>query len=188
MRNLSILIILLIKLLCCSSASSFLLSSNTQWNDLKVTWGLNPFDSKFFVSLPRTEAEAREKGWKREKNCSQVNGNRYMQNGDRAVMLIFNANGIIAGVASGIPKGLPFNFPSKNIRKFFNDEGDLFSLSAYFVDPDSVCSNNKSTRQITGNRLVFKSKEFEVEAPLNINQMNSFWTEGSCFSSMGMDF
>ena len=39
-----------------------------------------------------------------ENNCSQVNGNRYILNGDRAVMLLFNENGNIAGISAGIPK------------------------------------------------------------------------------------
>lgn len=68
--------------------------NNPDWNDLKVTWGINPFSSSHFVKMPRTEAEAIKEGWTREKNCSTVNGNRYMFKGDRAVLLSYNAAGI----------------------------------------------------------------------------------------------
>ena len=59
-----------------------------------------------------------------EKNCSQTNGNRYILNGDRAVMLIFNANGNIAGIGAAVPKNCKenlFSYPSN--RQIF-----LFSI------------------------------------------------------------
>ncbi len=50
------------------------------------------------MSLPRTEQEAIKQGWKKEKDCSQrVKGNRYFLNGDKAVLLIFDQSGKIAG-------------------------------------------------------------------------------------------
>ena len=79
-------------------AQSFLIRDGSDWNDLKVTWGINPFGSNNFVSVPRTEQEAKNKGWKPQKGCSDgVNGNRYVLNSDLSTILIFNANGIIAG-------------------------------------------------------------------------------------------
>jgi hypothetical protein len=118
------------------------------WNDLKVTWsGRNP--SKAFNSLPKTVNDAVLVGWKLEKSCGQVNGNRYILNGDNAVLLIFNAAGNIAGIATKVPKGLPFNFPSLQQQEYFNDEGDFFVITAYFIDPKTVCSqqcSNLSTK------------------------------------------
>jgi hypothetical protein len=99
----------------------------TAWNDLKRTWGVNPFGNNF-VSLPRTQKEATSSGWYLDKNCSQINGNRYTLNGDRSVMLIYSSNGNIAGIAAGIPKNLPFNFPSDKIKPFFADEGSFSFL------------------------------------------------------------
>lgn len=80
-------------------------TKNDAWDDLKVTWGLNPFSSENFVAMPRTETEARSKGWTKEKSCPEVKGNRYMFMGDTANLLIFDANGDIAGIASTLPKG-----------------------------------------------------------------------------------
>jgi len=45
--------------------------------------------------------------------------------------------GNIAGIASSVPKGLPFNFPSIKQQDFFEDQGDSFVISGYFKDPDS---------------------------------------------------
>lgn len=164
------------------------LKDGTNWNDLKVTWGINPFDSNNFQSLPRTEAEAKSKGWVKEKDCSKVNGNRYIINGDRAVMLIFNSLGIIAGIGSYVPKNLPFNFPSSKIQSLFVDEGDFFTISAYFVDPNSVCSPSASARQVTGDRLIVKGSTKELKIPLQQKDIEPFWTQGKCFYTMGVHF
>ena len=115
------------------NTEAFLFGASESWNDLKVTWGINPFGSNNFVSMPRTEQEALTKGWTREKNCSVVNGNRYILKGDRAVMLIFSKSGLIAGIASAIPKGLPFNFPSAAQQQYFNDEGDIILLAVKYI-------------------------------------------------------
>src|SRR5579883_712007 len=80
-------------------------AKNPDWNNLKVTWGLNPFSPSYFVAMPRTESDARAQGWTREKSCPEVNGNRYVFMGDRAVILIFNMFGDIAGIATALPKG-----------------------------------------------------------------------------------
>ena len=45
-----------------ASSDAFLFGDSDKWNDLKVTWGINPFGSDNFVSLPRTVAQAISKG------------------------------------------------------------------------------------------------------------------------------
>lgn len=122
------------------------------------------------------------------KDCSQVNGVRYLLNGDRAVYLVFNAVGVIAGIASGVPKKLPYNFPSKNIQKYFDEEEDFFVITAYFVDPVSVCSKELSNKANTGDRLTIKSKTFALDIPLNERDVSSFWTQGQCFYTMGVHY
>jgi len=91
-----------------------------KWDDLKVTWGINPFGSGNFVSLPRTEQEAIGKGWAKEKSCGQVNGNRYVQP--------------------------------------------------------------------TGDRLVIKSNQQEINVALKESEVASFWTKGQCFWTMVQKF
>ncbi len=149
---------------------------------------MNYKGSNNFVSLPRMEQEAIQNGWKKEKGCSDgVNGNRYVLNGDRAVLLIFNANGVIAGIASSVGKNLPFNFPSQNIQPYFDDEGDSFVISAYFIDPSTVCQKS-SSRQVTGDRLVFQSKQKTLPVSLKENTIEKFWTKGKCFWTMGVHY
>ena len=76
------------------------------WDNLKVTWGINPFSPDNFVGMPLTEADAKAQGWTKEKGCGEVNGNRYMFMGDTAVMLIYNTHGNISGLATAVPKGI----------------------------------------------------------------------------------
>ncbi len=140
--------------------------------------------------MPRTEQEAKNKGWIREKGCENgVNGNRYVLNGDRTVMLIFNKGGIIAGIAAAVDKNLPFNFPSKQIQPYFNDEGNSWTISAYFIDPKTVCSNSlPAIKQSTGDRLVFYSKQKTISVALKESAVDKFWTKGKCFWTMGQHY
>lgn len=163
-------------------------AKNTNWNDLKVTWGLNVFSSDYFVRLPRTEEEALKGGWTKEKDCSQVNGIRYILGNDRSLLLIFNTKGIIAGMATVIPKGLPLNFPSQAQAGLMYDEGDFYTLNAYFIDPNTVCAKDLSEKQSTGDRLVIKGSKMELDIPLLESQMTKFWTHGQCFWTMGVHY
>lgn len=40
----------------------YLIDANDNWNNLKVTWGINPFGSNNFVALPRQASEAIKQG------------------------------------------------------------------------------------------------------------------------------
>ena len=82
---------------------------------------------------------------------------------------------------------MPFNFPSANIQKFFNDEGTFWSITAYFTDPASVCSKS-SSKQSTGDRLVFVSSKQSVNIPLKESDITSYWTKGQCFWTMGVHY
>ena len=82
---------------------------------------------------------------------------------------------------------MPFNFPSANIQKFFNDEGDMWTISAYFIDPATVCTKT-STKQSTGDRLVLYSKQQSVNIPLKESDITNYWTLGQCFWTMGVHY
>jgi hypothetical protein len=164
------------------------------WTDLKVTWGINPFSSDIFVSVPRFEIDAIGLGWKLDKDCSQINGKRYILNNDRAVMLVFGANRYISGIATSFPKNLPLNFPSDQVKQILVDEGDYYSLTAYFVDPSTVCTNKEEPALIGGlvglDRLVVKGTGLEISVPLNEKDIGKqgFWTKGYCFYTMGQHY
>lgn len=167
-------------------AHAFLIGGD-DWTDLKVTWGINPFGANNFVALPRTEAEAVKAGWTREKDCTQINGVRYVLNGDRATMLLFNADGNIAGIVNGIAKGLPI--PRDSAKPYFDDEGDFYSFTAYFMDPAKVCQRS-TTWLSTGDRLVFKSKTNEINVAYYEENIlaDKMWTKGRCFKTMGVHY
>jgi len=166
--------------------SNALLFGGNNWNDLKVTWGINPLGSNNFVSMPRVEKDAIAKGWKKEKGCQDgINGNRYALNGDRTTLLVFDENGVIAGIAHALPKNLPFNFPSTNLQAYFDDEGDSLVITAYFVDPTQVCTKKRAVRADTGDRLVIQSKQKTITVALKENEIDRFWSKGKCFWTMG---
>jgi hypothetical protein len=180
MNKLIICVVIAVNVL---STHGFLFGDGAKWNDLKRTWGINPFGNAY-VSLPRTTKDAVVAGWVMDKNCSQINGNRYVLKGDRMVMLLFNADGDIAGISAGVPKNTPFNFPSDKIKPFFTDEGDFQTITAYFTDPATVCKPQKS-RLLTGDRLVFVNSDKNIEVALKESDVSPFWTQGKCFYTMG---
>ncbi|XP_066275099.1 uncharacterized protein [Branchiostoma lanceolatum] len=155
-----------------------------------VTWGENPFTS--FRSLPRTVDAADAAGWKLEKSCGQVNGNRYILNGDPAVLLVFNAEGNIGGIATKVPKGL--DFPAGESAKYFQDEGDeYYTMTVYFQDPKTVCTGaRRSKRLATGDALVISQDKVYMKVPLDESDMefmiNKEWTKGGCFFTMGRHY
>jgi len=168
------------------SANAFLFGGET-WDDLKVTWSANPLGG--FNSLPRTVNDAVYYGWKLEKSCGQVNGNRYILDNDRAVILVFDNLGNIAGIASSLPKGLPFNFPSAKQAEYMTDEGDSYTITGYFSDPESVCSRS-TKRQSTGDRLVVKGDSKTLNIPIEETNVveEGFFTKGGCFYTMGQHY
>lgn len=171
--------------------------NNKEWNDLKVTFGLNASDPRVFNSLPRTVQDAVNRGWKRDVGCTEgFRGNRFTLNNDKDVFLIFDANGLIAGLATSVKKGPsstnPFSFPSKEQQLYYDEEGDYWTFSTYFTDPNKVCQKNLLGSWLwdgTGDRLVFSSKKAFIQVPLKENELNqTLWTQGRCFKGMGMHY
>jgi hypothetical protein len=157
------------------------------WNDLKRTWGVNPFGNNF-VSMPRTVKDAIKAGWVLDRDCSQTKqGNRYKLKGDNMTMLLFGNDGEVAGISAGIPKNLPFNWPSGEVKKFFKDEGSIQTITAYFKDPATICSNNRA--QQTGDRLVIENSDGNWEVPYREKDLEGGkWTKGQCFWTMGQHY
>lgn len=174
-------------------SDAFLFGGPT-WDDLKVTWGPNPLSSYYFNSMPRTVQDAVNQNWKLEKSCSQVNGNRYILNGDRSVILIFNSAGRIAGIASSIPKGLPFNYPSAKQAQYLQDEGTDYVVVAYFQDPTTVCNMKKASvipRSFeTGDRIIIVGDGKTMNIPIEESEVatQGIYSKGGCFPTMGRHY
>lgn len=127
-----------------------------------------------------------------EKSCAQVNGNRYILNGDRSVILIFNSAGVIAGIGSSIPKGLRFNYPSAKQAQYLQDEGTDYTVNAYFQDPTTVCTMKKSKVSPkyfeTGDRVVIIGDAKILNIPYKQEDVKSVFTKGGCFPTMGRHY
>ncbi|XP_062612727.1 uncharacterized protein LOC134274425 [Saccostrea cucullata] len=97
-----------------------------EWDDFRVKWGFDPFNVNNFQSLPRRESDAKdarfellrdeckemEKG--KERRVPLFKGKRYWKNKDPSVVVIYDANGYIAGVQAGFHKSA---FENKNLQK-----------------------------------------------------------------------
>ncbi|XP_068673239.1 uncharacterized protein [Montipora foliosa] len=150
------------------------------WNQLTVTW-------LRWDSLPLTVNDALKNGWTLQDECrdsSYFRGNRYTLNGDKTVMLLFDADNKIAGLQTGITKS-DVNFKSWPWR----EENDTFVVTAYFKDPSQICSKRSSSSWNIGDRLLLLNgtspQEF-VQAPSNEAGLEgSAWTEGQCVWTMG---
>ncbi|KAK7508448.1 hypothetical protein BaRGS_00000014 [Batillaria attramentaria] len=185
-----------------SLTNAFLFGQN-KWNGLEVTFGVNPFDSNVFASLPRTESDASSDGWTKIGDCdtsSKFRGRRYVKDNDYAVILLFDVNGYIAGIQCGAAKSeLPSDYPPATLRSIFQDDGDHMTLTAYFTDPNVICASGRSASQFstegTGSVLLIQNGSDPVRDSLRIpNEQSgadnpaSGWTLGHCFPAMGVHY
>lgn len=175
--------IALLLILSALNAQGFLFGDNKTWrDDLKVTWGLNPFTS--FDSMPLTVNEAVKKGRKLEKGCDQVNGNRYILNGDRAVILVFDTSNNIAGIATSFPKNLPFNFPMQLQSDYMIEGDDSWTLTAFFSDPNTICLNDTKNIVRFNDKMVIKGDRASLDISRHEASLNKVFTESGCFPTM----
>ncbi|XP_078587699.1 uncharacterized protein LOC144868872 [Branchiostoma floridae x Branchiostoma japonicum] len=190
----------LLSLVC---VEGWLFTEDAEWNDLKVTWGLNQlFSSTVFDSLPRTESDALAEGWvdfSRGASCDGdfYRGSRYIKDNDPAVMLLFDKNGYIAGIQMGARKNeLSANIPAPQIMNMWNDDGDMLVITAYFIDPASVCTGRSDatfTLEGTGVGLYLQNgpnpeADYELIPRDEDNLATTLWTKGGCFYTMGQHY
>ncbi|XP_045190122.1 uncharacterized protein LOC123547240 isoform X2 [Mercenaria mercenaria] len=194
-------ILLILPFLC----SCFIFKRDqADWNGLKVTWGLNPFSA--FNSVPRTRAEALSDGWASLSPGTGCNdnpkfkGERYIKDRDMGVILIFDANGYIAGIQIGFPESFspnPHNYPFPPLknRAVILDNGNYY-VTAYFVDPATICQGRTADQfkqQGTGTGLWIQNGTDPVAHSITIPKTKagadkSMWTEGACFYTMGLHY
>ncbi|KAL3847997.1 hypothetical protein ACJMK2_018884 [Sinanodonta woodiana] len=176
------------------------LFNGPNWNNLRVTWGMNPFNYNNYATMPRTEQDAILKGFVMKSNCNATRnfvGKRYWKDEDPSVMLLYDVNGYIAGIQIGIAKGLKTgsgdNYPfQQQINAPFVDDGDLYIITAYFTDPATVCTIGRTESDFrthgTGNVLHIQNGTLPTDvitAPTHEKDLTSTeWTEGKCFPSM----
>jgi charged multivesicular body protein 7 len=165
------------------------------WNGLYATWHAVPF--KGFSTLPRQVSE--NKKWTlKDDQCNVPNspfrGQRYWLNGDPAVIVLFDKNGVVAGIQSSVLKSKYTPLPG---MKGFVDDGDLWTQTAYFVDPNTICTTGRTPDELknggTGNGLWIQygadiSKDI-FNIPMDENDIKKTdWGSGKCFYSMGQHY
>lgn len=165
-----------------------LANAETKWNDLRVTFGADPLAGAY-SQLPRTIDDAVAKGWTRVFGCAEgMIGERYVLGEDQSVVLIYDADGNIAGTSSHVPveNQAEYNFPIEKQMKWCDRVGDVFIFNAYFTDSETICTPGRLS---TGNSLTIKSSTNELKIALNQEDVDtSFWTKGECFFGMGQHY
>ena len=161
-----------------------------RWDGLKVRFDI-------FKDMPRTEDGAVEEGFIKHSGCKEnpkFRGKQYMKDEDTSVILLYDVTGYIAGIQSGIPKDLPNGFPSDGIKPPFVDDGDVYKLTAYFVDPLLICDRGRSNQQFepqgTGTDLFIQNGDDPEQDLMEIAQKesDSSWVKGLCFPGMGFHY
>ena len=144
-----------------------------RWDGLKVRFDI-------FQDMPRTETDAVEQGFIKHSDCKEnpkFRGKQYMNDGDTAVILLYDANGYIAGIQSGISKDLPNGYPTQEVQPPFVDDGDFYKLTAYFVDPLLICDRGRSKQQFelqgTGTDLFIQNGDDPEQHIIEIDQRES---------------
>jgi charged multivesicular body protein 7 len=97
------------------------------------------------MAVGDSDVEGYNKIYECDKN-PYFRGIQYMKDEDPQVVLLFDVNGYIAGIQSGIPNNLYNGYPHLNLQPPFIQDGDLFKLTAYFTDPSTICTFFNSIR------------------------------------------
>ncbi|KAJ6646275.1 hypothetical protein Bhyg_01486 [Pseudolycoriella hygida] len=174
------------------------------WDGLRVTFGPVPNDIAF-AKMPRTANEAGTEGWQPISttctNSGQYAGYRYKLRNENSVNLLFDRNGIIAGIQALLPHDEIMN-PNNGYRfdlvpMFQNETIDhrlYVVLTAYFVRPDTICTTGRSIQDLidegTGNGLWFQNGA-TPNTLINVPRMRAAasalgWTDCECFPGMGL--
>ncbi|KAH7987058.1 hypothetical protein HPB52_024546 [Rhipicephalus sanguineus] len=79
-----------------------------KWDDLRVTWGMRNWRTSAFAQMPLTAKQAKEVGFVQLNNqcAGTFYGFRFMKDNDPSVVLLYDVNGVIAGLQSGVLSNL----------------------------------------------------------------------------------
>lgn len=167
-----------------------LCQSRVEWNALKLRF-------KLFQNFPKTESDAVKEGYNKIYECDKnpyFRGIQYMKDEDPQVVLLFDVNGYIAGIQSGIPNNLYNGYPHLNLQPPFIQDGDLFKLTAYFTDPSTICRRGRSEQRIRLHGtveylLIQNGTRPEVDLiEIALEESKTSWVKGRCFPGMGFHY
>jgi hypothetical protein len=179
-----------------------------KWEDLRVTFGVVPIEGQGKNEIPRVVSDATNEGWVTiSKDCSnggKFNGLRYLYQGDSGILydrvVLYDTQGTVAGLQMLLPQSAVLSAKSTihlgKILLYQNDTlngVDYFVLTAYFQNPDTICTVGRSKAQLesdgTGDGLWLQSGVSPVktiEVPLTRDEaIDDGWSENACFPQMG---
>jgi charged multivesicular body protein 7 len=191
------------------AAQGFLFDLSHDWNSLRVTWGFNL--GWFLNKMPRTVKETKDHSWFSSKHfelkddqCKDGNGKfvgqrfwyptKDSKSNDSAVILIFDTKGTIAGIQTSVLKS---KYNPGAPGQYFIDDGDYWTITAYFVDPSTICTAGRTSQDLssqgtgTGLWLQFgETAASSVNIPMEEAEIkkDANWGHGKCFKSMGQHY
>jgi len=178
-------------------------TADPAWNDLRVTFGINPLNTWNFDEMPRNLSGNLQSFTPKDNQCttkdSKFLGQRYWYKNDPATILLFDIKGYIAGIQTSIPKTSGFVPSAVMDGTFVIDEGDSYTMTVYFVDPNIICTTGRTaeefTSQGTGTDLFIQMGPNPLDTkdiftvPLNEADIKlTKWGFGKCFYLMGQHY
>ena len=79
-----------------------------------------------------------------------------------------------------------YDLPANQVKAFMKED-KLYIMTAYFTDPDTICSGQRATEVgYVGDNLYLAMHEGIVKIPLREADIGGTkWTLGRCFAGMG---
>jgi charged multivesicular body protein 7 len=173
------------------------------WNDLRVTFGINPLNTWNFDSLPRDLSGNMQKFVFKDDQCDKTTssgkflGQRYWYDSDPAVLLLFDKAGYIAGIQTSVPKSVGWTPMTPQLGTWLQDDGESYTLTVYFVDPSIICDKGRSKEdfasQGTGTGFYIQKGPNPLtdifQVPKDEPEIkNTKWGNGKCFYLMGQHY
>jgi len=170
-----------------------------EWTSLKVTYSFDPTSPWGFAEMP-LDLNGDLGGFHfRDDQCKvgkSFLGQRYWYKDDPSISLLFDTKGIIAGMQTSIAKS-DFTPPAVQTNRQFLDDGDYWTITAYFVDPNIICGQGRTPEDLkkegTGTGLWLQNGPDPIKdsvlIPMNEADLkNTAWTPGKCFKTQGMHY
>jgi charged multivesicular body protein 7 len=185
----------------CGLAQGFFFGSSGKWDGLRVTFNPKIWDKYAFAKLPRTVDDAVAAKWTlKDSQCTSSSqnfrGRRYWLDNDPASILLFDKNGYIAGIQTSVPSA-GYTPTPMNKGSSFQQDGDFWTLTVYFVDPSIICSTGRTADQFnadgTGTDLYIQNgtnpETMSIQIPTSEDDIKTTkWGSGKCLPTMGKHY
>jgi charged multivesicular body protein 7 len=192
-----------VAILVCALALAAVQGENDDWNDLRVTFGVNPLNTWDFDSLPRSLSGNMQNFVLKDNQCkvkgSSFLGQRYWYKNDPAAILLFDVNGYIAGIQTVVNKTAGWVPPTPLYGSWILEDSDSYAMTVYFVDPSIICTTGRTAGDFasdgTGTGLYLQNGPDPLKNTFLVPELESdmkasypLWGSGKCFWTMGQHY